>query len=626
MLGGTLFLFIVPHMVTASIITLHHNPGNDIFWQSTQDHPDEPPYWSVRLFVTVDLNMCTEDERRVFFQIPTTAWLICSHAYLVHRDQLATHELFPQHSTFEDKRAFRPRCLPLLANAVEDVPIWIPPELGLGSMISVSVWLERSDQTMILGLETLLLFGSQQQAAQANITSQLWCGLGNQFYTIYSTIAYALRYGLNFHFENARFSITPTDQVHRETYFSTVFRALQKHLVPPQQSSAETPEVGPLRLVADGRGGVQHIAMPPPPKQISSILQVHWQLGPFLHFHAEALHITELLGLPEMRQAVCGKLRPLVPTLRGGAESISLHLRMGDLKRLRLGAGDAEVLPDEYYTSALLRAVTARDIGGEEEHSAMAALMIDIVAFYELEDEALARSRTERIAAAAMIELQQLYTDRRVSVHTHYAPTWMVDYSSLFLMSCCDNHVIATSSFSWWAAYLHEIIATDRNDRPPIVVYPANWRTEHLKHEVLYPETWIPVAYTSGKWRSVGAMDNSTRATILHPLDGAANMSLPIRPVVNFVVGDDEAGGAIRSSVYDFDVCIALDDHEPRCTPISQASVAPALTTSNGRAQHHLCAFFRRRDSEGRGGTIIGEGCVVFTSVRHQSGEKAPLV
>ena len=112
MLGGILTLFIVPHMVTASIITLHHNPGNDIFWQSTQDHPDEPPYWSVRLFVTVDLNMCTEDERRVFFQIPTTAWLICSHAYLVHRDQLATHELFPQHSTFEDKRAFRPRVRP----------------------------------------------------------------------------------------------------------------------------------------------------------------------------------------------------------------------------------------------------------------------------------------------------------------------------------------------------------------------------------------------------------------------------------------------------------------------------------------------------------------------------------
>jgi hypothetical protein len=59
------------------------------------------------------------------------------------------------------------------------------------------------------------------------------------------------------------------------------------------------------------------------------------------------------------------------------------------------------------------------------------------------------------------------------------------DQWDMFLISRCDFHIIANSSFSWWGGFLSE----NRN-----VLYPKNWWTpavpEYDSMHLCFPTTW----------------------------------------------------------------------------------------------------------------------------------------
>ncbi len=58
------------------------------------------------------------------------------------------------------------------------------------------------------------------------------------------------------------------------------------------------------------------------------------------------------------------------------------------------------------------------------------------------------------------------------------------DYEELILMSSCKHHIIANSTFSWWAAYLNT--STEKT-----IVAPKQWTVQKTADELgILPENW----------------------------------------------------------------------------------------------------------------------------------------
>jgi Glycosyl transferase family 11 len=62
-------------------------------------------------------------------------------------------------------------------------------------------------------------------------------------------------------------------------------------------------------------------------------------------------------------------------------------------------------------------------------------------------------------------------------------------WQDLVLMSACDHHIIANSSFSWWGAWLAGI---PRNPSEHFVIYPKNWFNQKpINPADRFPSAWV---------------------------------------------------------------------------------------------------------------------------------------
>ena len=147
--------------------------------------------------------------------------------------------------------------------------------------------------------------------------------------------------------------------------------------------------------------------------------------------------------------------------------SISMHFRLGDYKYKQ---EFHPVLPYEYYERALQTIL--KDFSSEDK--------IKILYFCEKEDNAYVNN----IIARLKTNIQHNCVFSKVD-------DTIVDWKQLLLMSLCDNHIIANSSFSWFGAYFSGNMTGIKK-----ICYPSLWFGPALpNHNTidLFPAEWIKI-------------------------------------------------------------------------------------------------------------------------------------
>ncbi|MEP3345728.1 MAG: alpha-1,2-fucosyltransferase [Litoreibacter sp.] len=142
--------------------------------------------------------------------------------------------------------------------------------------------------------------------------------------------------------------------------------------------------------------------------------------------------------------------------IASAGHSVSLHMRRGDYLGTTKGSATYATCDEAYY----LRALERLSEGGRE-----------LKVFVFSDDPDWVR--------------QNLSLPYDVTAVGHNGPD--KHYEDLRLMSCCQDHVIANSTFSWWGGWL---------DRRPDarVVGPAKWFIDpKMANPDILPERWIAV-------------------------------------------------------------------------------------------------------------------------------------
>lgn len=137
----------------------------------------------------------------------------------------------------------------------------------------------------------------------------------------------------------------------------------------------------------------------------------------------------------------------------GQVNAVSLHVRRGDYAANPITQATHGLCSLEYYKKAI---------------QFMSAYVVDPHFFIFSDD-------IEWVKANLEIDFPCHYVDHNAGRES---------YNDMRLMSLCQHHIIANSSFSWWGAWLN-------SRTTKIVIAPQKWFANENKVSDLFPQGWV---------------------------------------------------------------------------------------------------------------------------------------
>lgn len=302
------------------------------------------------------------------------------------------------------------------------------------------------------------------------ITCLLKGGLGNQLFQICTTIAYSFRTKNPFLFS---YRETVRGETPRPTYWTTLLKCLYKYTNVDGLIPNNVLESFPIYK---GDHGYTEIR-----QRIDNGNSLNICFDGFFqsykYFHDEYSRIYELLDIDGFKSQIhFPESLPTIPT-------ISLHFRVGDYAKIRCYH---PVLPILYYERALRhiqQTISSRQPNDDSPQ-------FRVYVFFEKTDIEYVKN--------AIQQLQQVFPYMVFELVEESS-----DWKQMILMSKCDHHIIANSTFSWWGAtFSTPHILTDApssvSSSSKIVCYPSIWYGHQLYYINtldLFPNGWTKIVF-----------------------------------------------------------------------------------------------------------------------------------
>lgn len=286
------------------------------------------------------------------------------------------------------------------------------------------------------------------------ISCRLCGGLGNQLFQIFTTIAYAMKYGKPFFFlNNQQLGNGSNGSTIRYTYWETFLTAMKPFL----KNANEIPQLMFIYektfLHEDIPENLQN--------NYGTLLVGYYQSPKYFNNYKEV--ISKLLKIDLKKMIVKNRVKINFNDIY----TISMHFRFGDYKKYP----DIYPLLDySYYKNALAYIVNEISNFGIKK---------EIVVLFFCEDDSLLESDN------IIVKLKKSFP----KIRFQRADNKLEDWEQMILMSLCDHNIIANSTFSWWGAYLNSITGN-------IVCYPEQWFMPEANKDTsdLFLEDWVPIS------------------------------------------------------------------------------------------------------------------------------------
>ena len=277
-------------------------------------------------------------------------------------------------------------------------------------------------------------------------------GLGNQLFAIFTTIAYAIKHNRQFifpykkilencyieYYRNTYWLNLLEKILHCTTYSNDIYSSEYLHLLPrynePSYNYTEIPDISN-----------EHFAF-------TGCYQSYKYFEHQYHF------IAGMIGIPMKLRNIRREFPEYFPENR---HIVSMHFRLGDYK---LKPEQHPILSIHYYDLAIQQIIIRRGIENP----------VVIVCCEEEDNEYVANVVNRLKEKYNEIDFMKIKDD-------------IEDWKQLLIMSCCQDNIIANSTFSWWSAYFNEHL-------DKVVVTPNPWNGDE-NHDIsdLIPENWIKI-------------------------------------------------------------------------------------------------------------------------------------